>query len=143
MDIAIKEIAIDIPDKPFKDYDELIDILRKRNIIISDEKFARQCLSNVSYYALINGYKEVFTNNNDIFNPPIIFENTLSSILLKYIIHIEKSLKSKLSYIISKKYGVFTNINDMTYTKLYHQSMIFSVIFLVQFLFYHQYFGTS
>ncbi|MFQ6794380.1 MAG: Abi family protein [Thomasclavelia sp.] len=120
MDTAIKEIAIDIPDKPFKDYDELIDILRKRNIIISDEKFARQCLSNVSYYALINGYKEVFTNNNDIFNPPIIFENTLSSILLKYIIHIEKSLKSKLSYIISKKYGVFTNINDMTYTKLYH-----------------------
>lgn len=124
MDTTTKEI-IDIPDKPFKDYDELINILKKRNIIISDENFAKQCLSDISYYTLINGYKEIFTNNNDIFSPPVLFENiyilymfenTLSSILLKYIIHIEKSLKSKLSYIISKKYGVFTDINDITNT---------------------------
>ncbi|WP_300630828.1 Abi family protein [uncultured Thomasclavelia sp.] len=125
MDIATKEITINNPDKPFKDYDELINILRKRNIIISDENFAKQCLSDISYYTLINGYKEIFTSNNDVFNPPVIFEdiyllymfeNTLSSILLKYIIHIEKSLKSKLSYIISKKYGVFTDIYDVTNT---------------------------
>ncbi len=114
---------IDIPDKPFKDYDELIYILKERNIIINDENFAKKCLSDISYYTLINGYKGIFKNTDDIFDPPVLFENiyilymfenTLSSILLKHIIHIEKSLKSKLSYIISKKYGVFTDIYDIT-----------------------------
>lgn len=112
-----------IVDKPFKDYDDLIEILKSRNVIINNEEFAKQCLSDISYYSIINGCKKFYTLDNDIFVHPVNFEelyllymieNTLNGILLKNILHIEKSLKSKLSYIISKNYGVITDLEDTT-----------------------------
>ena len=42
-------------DKPFKDYNELIDLLEKRNVEILDKNFAINCLQQFSYYSLING----------------------------------------------------------------------------------------
>lgn len=110
-------------DKPFKDYDELIKIMESRNIIISDISFAKECLSDISYYALVNGYKDLFPCNEDKFISPIQFEElyalylidtNINNILFKNIINIEKSLKSKISYIISKQYGVYTDIDDIT-----------------------------
>ena len=81
----------DYYDKPFKDYDELIKIMESRNIIISDISFATECLSDISYYALVNGYKDLFPCNEDKFIYPIQFEElyTLYLILLKlyHIIH--------------------------------------------------------
>lgn len=109
-------------DKPFKTYSELIALMRFRNIVISDEHYAKQCLSDISYYSLINGYKHLFPSINDCFIQPIPFEifpmmyhveNLLNNILFRYIMEIEHSLKSKLSYIISEKYGVFTDIDDL------------------------------
>ncbi|WP_416323865.1 Abi family protein [[Clostridium] innocuum] len=44
----------------------------------------------------------------------IKFDTNINNILFKNIINIEKSLKSKISYIISKKYGVYTDIEDIT-----------------------------
>ncbi len=110
-------------DKPFKTYEELIEIMESRNIIISDHNFAKRILSDVSYYTLINGYKNTFLSldGSDAFVPGTNFEElytihlldtSLCSILLKYILCIERSLKSKISYIVSEKYGVYTNIND-------------------------------
>lgn len=107
------------PDKPFKDFDEQIKILVKRNIIIKDIPFAKHVLNTVSYYKLINGYKEsllVNDSNEETFKDGItieflydlhIFDITLQSILFKYILAIETSLKTKISYLIAKKYGVF------------------------------------
>ena len=46
-----------IYDKPFKTYDEQIEILISRNINIPDPDFARMVLSSLSYYTIINGYK--------------------------------------------------------------------------------------
>lgn len=128
-------------DKPFKTYDELIEIMISRNIEVSNYDFAINALSNISYYTLINGYKDTFLslNGSDMFVPGTKFEElytihildtNLSSILLKYILHIEHSLKSKISYIISKKYGVFTDVskeynknkNDYLYIKNYSPS---------------------
>lgn len=110
-------------DKPFKDYDELIELMKKRNIVITDINFVKECLSDISYYSIINGYKDLFPNDGDTFTIPIRFEDlfalylldtNINNILFKYIINIEKSLKSKISYIISKKYGVYTDINDIS-----------------------------
>lgn len=128
-------------DKPFKTYDELIDIMISRNIEVSDRNFAKNALNNMSYYTLVNGYKNTFLslNGSDVFVPGTKFEElytihildtNLSSILLKYILHIEHSLKSKLSYIVSKNYGVYTDIskennknkNDYLYIKNYSSS---------------------
>ena len=107
-------------DKPFKTYDQQIEILRSRNIIINDIDFAKKALCNCSYYALINGYKNTFLSvkGSDKFIEGTKFEHlytlyfldtSLNQILFKYILHIERSLKSKISYLISEKYGVYTD----------------------------------
>ena len=107
------------PDKPFKNFDEQIEILVKRNIIINNMDFAKHALNTVSYYKLINGYKEsliVNDLNEETFKDGItieflyglhIFDITLQSILFKYILAIETSLKTKISYLVAEKYGVF------------------------------------
>ena len=107
------------PDKPFKNFDEQIEILVNRNIIIKNIDFAKHVLNTVSYYKLINGYKEsliVNDSNEEPFKDGItieflydlhIFDITLQSILFKYILAIETSLKTKISYLIANKYGVF------------------------------------
>lgn len=111
-------------DKPFKTNDELIELLENRNVVITDKNFAKQCISNISYYSLINGYKDLYSiDEDDKFKFPVPFyefynlyrfDTFLNNIIFKYIISIEKSLKTKLAYIISKEYGVFTDLNDCT-----------------------------
>ena len=107
-------------DKPFKTYDELIELMISRNIVISDRNVAKMALSNISDYTLINGYKNTFLSldGTDKFVPGTRFEElytihivdtNFSSILLKYILHIEHSLKSKISYIVAKQFGVYTD----------------------------------
>lgn len=109
-------------DKPFKTYDELIELMISRNIIVSDRSFAKRALSNMSYYTLVNGYKNTFlsVDGSDAFVPGTQFEElytihiidtSFSSIILKYILHIEHSLKSKISYIVAKNYGVYTDFS--------------------------------
>ena len=49
-------------DKPFKTYNEMIEILESRNITVLNKEFAVQALSNFSYYSIVNGYKNTFLN---------------------------------------------------------------------------------
>lgn len=113
-------------DKPFKTYTEMIDILQSRNIVISDKNFAEMALSNFSYYSLINGYKNTFLQmpGTDKFIEGTKFEElytlhtidvNLNNFLFKYILYIERSLKSKLSYLVSEQFGVYTDKNDFHY----------------------------
>lgn len=110
------------PDKPFISYEAMIEKLRSRNIEIRDEAFARSVLDSTSYYTLINGYKEPFSpgRQNDSFQPGTTIEEiytthiidmNLSSILLKYILHTEFALKSRLSHLIAERYGVISAMN--------------------------------
>lgn len=112
-------------DKPFLNYQELISLMESRNIIISDYDFAKRALSNISYYTLANGYKNIFPidEDTDCFISPISFnelytlhliDTSLNSLLLKNILIIEHSLKSKISYIVSKNYGVYTDTSDIS-----------------------------
>lgn len=105
-------------DKPFKTYDELLNLLESRNVVIPDRSSARIKLSTISYYSLVNGYKDLYERDeSDKFIEPIEFddlyilynfETSLNNIIFKYIIYVEKALKSSISYIVSEKYGVFT-----------------------------------
>lgn len=112
-------------DKPFKTYDEMIDLMEKRNIIIKDKDFAKAALSNLSYYSLVNGYKNTFlrVDGTDDFIEGTKFEElytinqidtSLNNIIFKYILYLERSLKSKVSYLVSKSYGVYTDPIDLT-----------------------------
>lgn len=110
-------------DKPFKTYDELISLMRSRNIIITDDNYAKECLSDISYYLLVNGHKDLFPSVEERFIVPVpletlhylyLIDTRLNNILFRYIIEIERSLKSKISYVVSKNYGVYTDIYDLS-----------------------------
>ena len=50
-------------DKPFRTYDEQIDLLQDRGLCITDREFANHALSTISYYDLINGYKNILVKS--------------------------------------------------------------------------------
>jgi len=102
-----------IYDKPFKTFDEQIAIMQSRGIKISNIEKAKKILEYTSYYSIINGYKNTFLQspNADIFIPGTTFEeiyllylldSDISNIILKYILFIERSFKTKLSYRIAE-----------------------------------------
>ena len=102
----------------------MIDVLKSRNIIIEDKHFAEEALKNFSYYGLINGYKNTFLQkpDSDDFRDGTRFEElytlhiidtSLNSILFKYILYLERALKSRISYRVSEKYGVYTDYHDL------------------------------
>ena len=110
-------------DKPFITYAQMIELMESRNIIVDDKDLAVIALQNFSYYSLVNGYKNTFIqdSSSDSFIDGTKFEELytlhiidtgLNNILFKYIIYLEKALKSRLSYLISEKYGVYTDYNN-------------------------------
>lgn len=104
------------PDKPFKTYQEQIDILENRyGLVINNKNFAETALRSLTYYDLVNGYKNCFMTNEK-FNPGTTIEQLylfynidkgFQSILFKYSTVVENSFKSKLAYIISANFGVW------------------------------------
>lgn len=102
-------------DKPFLTYEQQIDLLRSRGLIISDDKFAEQALSTLSYYDLINRYKSHFMNPDDSFNEGItleylynflLFDKDVQSFVMKYSLLVESIFKTKLAYTLSQYFGV-------------------------------------
>lgn len=102
-------------------YTEQLERIRSKNIIINDAELVYESLESISYYTLINGYKHSFLQPNeyDLFISGTRFEDLytlhmidigLSSILLKYALLIERSLKTKISYLFGEKYG--SNVSD-------------------------------
>lgn len=101
--------------KPFLDYNAQIHHLMRKNLLIFDKSVATIALEKISYYGLINGYKDIFkdpvTNNyfygttfEDIYNL-YLFDTELRNIFLKYILILEKHIKSSISYHFSNIYG--------------------------------------
>ena len=61
-------------DKPFRTYDEQISYLKTcHGLDIHDADFARRVLRSISYYDIINGYKDSFMEG-DKFKPHISIE---------------------------------------------------------------------
>ncbi|MCM1172315.1 MAG: Abi family protein [Clostridium sp.] len=99
----------------FMDYKTQIQHLKNKNLIIEDDNLATHILNKVGYYGLINGYKEVFkdtttnryitnTTFNDIYQI-YLFDADLREVFLKYILIVEKNIKSSISYHFSDLYG--------------------------------------
>ncbi|MBC9810083.1 hypothetical protein GLO24_13020 [Carnobacterium maltaromaticum] len=107
------------PSKPFKTIKEQIAIISGRNVNIDESDFVIEALDSISYYTLMNGYKDSFLSEDDTENFKtgtsfyMIYtlhwlDISFSNIILKYILLIEKSLKTKLSYYIGNEIGVTT-----------------------------------
>lgn len=102
--------------KPFLSFADQIDHLEKnKNLIISDQDFAQSMLQQIGYFSLIGGYKTPFknlttkkykdgTNFEDIV-ALYKFDENLRELFLKYILQIERHLRSLLSYYFTEKHG--------------------------------------
>lgn len=109
-------------DKPFTNIIDRINILKGRQLNIPDDNEAEEYIHLVSHHTLINGYKDLYEISKDVFDPSVtikvlftthIIYTSFNSILLKNILHIEKSLKSNLSFIIGKDFGVETDTSPL------------------------------
>ena len=92
-----------IYDKPFKTYEEQIELLRNRNLNISDPEFATHALDTISYYDLINRYQRHFMPNGECFIEGTtieqlyslsMFDRSIQAFILKYSMFIENIFKT-------------------------------------------------
>lgn len=106
-------------DKPFRTYDELIDILKNRGVDIStpeDRSYAKTVLSQEGYYNLINGYSKLFLDDTGLnkyksgttlyeIHALYQFDRLLRDIFFRYILRIETHVKNLIAHSFSDKYG--------------------------------------
>ncbi|WP_367378139.1 Abi family protein [Enterococcus gilvus] len=109
-------------DKKFLTYNQQIELLKSRNLIIKDEAFAKWCLSHHGYYPLINGYSKPYLSNPDNcedYSEGTQFERILyqyhidrdlKSILFERIIDCENHLKTVLGYVVAESFGEYDKL---------------------------------
>ena len=97
-------------------YEQQLDYLQNnKDLLIPDREYAKTMLERISYYSLIGGYKEPFKHRPSgkylrgvTFDEIVsfyLFDEQLRSLFLKYILHVERELRSAISYYFSEKYG--------------------------------------
>ena len=102
-------------EKIFKTIDEQVDILRKKGLIINDEKKTREILLRENYF-FISGYRHLFMNKEDKdkfltgttfeeLYATFLFDRAIRNTFFKNILIVENNIKSITSYQLSKKYG--------------------------------------
>ncbi|MDO4594724.1 MAG: Abi family protein [Tissierellia bacterium] len=116
---------------------EINGLEQKCNIKIEDKKFAKSALSNLSYYDLIDDYKEVFAKDGDFQGISIeylydfyYFDHLLQTKILDYLLIVENFFKNAMSRVIGKKFGKrpeeYLDINN--YDKRKNNSMLRGVL---------------
>lgn len=98
--------------KPFRTFDEQIEILEDRRLIIEDKEYSKEILSNVNYYRW-SGYT-LELRREDKFNkgvrfedtmPPYYFDMELRSLLMYPLDEIEIAMRTHIGYYHAKEYG--------------------------------------
>ncbi|MDO5424962.1 MAG: Abi family protein [Eubacteriales bacterium] len=102
--------------KPFLTFQAQIDFLEnEKNLLVQDSEYARNKLEQIGYFGLIGGYKQPFKNpttrkykDGTRFEDIVAlyeFDEELRELFLKYILKIERHIRSLLSYSFTEKYG--------------------------------------
>lgn len=138
--------------KEFKTIDEQIELLISRGITFENVDKAKILLLTNNYYNIINGYKDLFLDKENNYIAGTTFEEiyalydfdrSLREILLKYILKIENTLRTLISYYFSQFHGNdnylkidsfenFANINVNENTKLKRIEYIQELIIKIQ-----------
>lgn len=95
--------------KPFLTYEEqLSNLEEKKNMKFTDRAFAVSKLQDLSYYALIDGYKNLFYNpmtrkyyEGTTFEDVVAlydFDEKLRALVFRYLCHVEQKIRSLISY---------------------------------------------
>ena len=102
--------------KPFLSYTQQMDKLEiEKNLTINDRTFAENTLKMISYFALISGYKDLFHNpttkqykDGTTFEEIVAlykFDENLRELFLKYLLRIERNMRSLMSYYFTELFG--------------------------------------
>ena len=102
--------------KPFLSFKDQIEKLEiEKQLKIPDRAYAEQMLREIGYFSLIGGYKSPFKNSttkkyrDGVSFEDIVtlykFDENLRELFLKYILQIERHIRSLLSYYFTEKYG--------------------------------------
>lgn len=138
--------------KEFKTIDEQIELLISRGVTFEDIEKAKILLLTNNYYNIVNGYKDLFLDNENNYITGTTFEEiyalydfdrSLREILLKYILKIENTLRTLISYYFSQFHGndnylkidSFENFSDISVndnTKLKRIEYIQELIIKIQ-----------
>lgn len=103
-----------VDSKPFLEYEGQINKLISKELEIKDKDEALEILKRVGYYQLISGYKSMFKNaagyyiNGVEFNDIVslyYFDEGLRNLFLEYILKIERTICSHISYYFCNKFG--------------------------------------
>ena len=97
------------PIKPFLNYEEQIkNLVERKGMVITDRKFAASKLEDISYFALIDGYKNLFYNpmtrkykEGTTFEDIVAlyeFDEKLRALIFQYLCHFEQKMRSLISY---------------------------------------------
>ena len=118
--------------KTFLTYDQQLHTLEyDKQLAIPFPEYAKRMLEEISYYSLISGYKSLFkhhASNKYIYGVTFdelvsfyYFDEELRTLFLKYILHVERHIKSMFSYHFCEKYGEaqshYLNVNCYNYTQ--------------------------
>ena len=125
----------------FMTYEQQLNKLQNdKALTILNLDHAKKVLEEISYYSLIVGYKNLFLHpaskkyKHGVTFDEIVafyhFDEQLRSLFLKYILQIERHLKSMISYYFCSKHGEsqtkYLNPNNFDYTK--HKKQITKLI---------------
>lgn len=125
--------------KTFFTYEQQINKLQhEKSLIIPDIAAAKLILEKLSYYSLIGGYKQLFKHppsqkyiygvTFDELVALYYFDEELRSLFMKYILHVERHIKSLLSYHFCERYGEndteYLNINNYALSKKNYSQII-------------------
>ena len=101
--------------KPFLTYAQQIQKLKDKNLVIPDEPSATAILHRYGYFALITGYKDLLKNRTTkcyldgaTFDDIVAiyhFDEQLRELTFRYLLHIERHIRSSLSYSFCDLYG--------------------------------------
>lgn len=116
--------------KPFKTFDEQIDILISRGLIITDRDIAKKALMRINYYRL-SAYS-LTLRKDDQFYPGTTIENIIElyhfdaafrNLILAYTPYIENSFRTYISYHHAQKYGPLGYLNYNGFKNPYYHSI--------------------
>ena len=102
--------------KYFSTFEQQVNWLQdEKHLIISDRQFAENALRHIGYFPLIGGYKHLFRvpltkiyKEGTTFDEIVAlyeFDAELRELFFKYLLQIERHLRSLMSYYFSEMYG--------------------------------------
>lgn len=120
--------------RKFVTFDEQVDlIINDKHITVVDKENAKDILSRIGYFPLMEGYKHLFRKqNSNIYKTETTFDEIvnlyyfdekLRELFLRYLLRIERHLRTLISYYFVECYGIsqdeYLNVNNYNNSRKY------------------------